>query len=140
MRIAGKVFKDGAFWLVEIPMLGGLVSQGKTRKEAYENAEDYLQCLSLKESFKVSLLKGKEGSFELKTNNVMETLALVLKALRHEQNLTLSDVSKKMGQSSNTSYARVEKGNSCPTVDKFNEYFAAVTEEGIDFVLTKSQF
>ena len=33
MRFSGKIFKDGKFWLVEIPILD-LMTQGKTKKEA----------------------------------------------------------------------------------------------------------
>ena len=34
MRFYGKVYKDGKFWLAEMPLLDTM-TQGHTRKEAY---------------------------------------------------------------------------------------------------------
>ncbi len=38
MRFSGKIYKDGKFWLAEIPILD-LMAQGHTKKEAYEMYE-----------------------------------------------------------------------------------------------------
>ncbi len=39
MEMEGKIWKDGKFWLVEVPALDAM-TQGKTRKEALEMVED----------------------------------------------------------------------------------------------------
>jgi len=44
MRFSGSIYKDGKFWLAEIPILD-LMTQGKTKKEAYEMLSDMLESL-----------------------------------------------------------------------------------------------
>jgi len=44
MRFSGKIYKDGKFWLAEIPILD-LMTQGRTKKEAYEMVADMLEYL-----------------------------------------------------------------------------------------------
>lgn len=39
MEIQGKVWKDGKFWLIEVPTLDAM-TQGRTRKEALFMIED----------------------------------------------------------------------------------------------------
>ena len=64
MRFSGSIYKDGKFWLAEIPILD-LMTQGKTKKEAYEMVADMLESLVNKEDFKVKVYKGKKDSFEV---------------------------------------------------------------------------
>lgn len=42
MRFHGSVYKDGKFWLAEIPILDTM-TQGYTRKEALVMVEDLLE-------------------------------------------------------------------------------------------------
>ena len=42
MRFCGKVYKDGKFWLAEIPILDAM-TQGHPRKEAYGMVKDLLE-------------------------------------------------------------------------------------------------
>ena len=44
MRFCGKVYKDGKFWLTEVPILDAM-TQGHTRKEALAMIEDLLESL-----------------------------------------------------------------------------------------------
>jgi len=44
MRFSGKIYKDGKFWLAEILILD-LMTQGSTKKEAYEMVADMLESL-----------------------------------------------------------------------------------------------
>jgi len=39
MELEGKVWKDGKFWLIEVPILD-VLTQGKTKTEALEMIED----------------------------------------------------------------------------------------------------
>jgi len=45
VRFQGKVYKDGKFWLAEIPILDAM-TQGYTRKEAYIMVKDLLETLA----------------------------------------------------------------------------------------------
>jgi len=54
MRFFGKVYKDGKFWLAEIPILDAM-TQGHTRKEAFEMVADMLETMVNKEGFKIQI-------------------------------------------------------------------------------------
>jgi predicted RNase H-like HicB family nuclease len=58
MRYQGRVYKDGTFWLAEIPVLD-LMTQGKTRKEAYAMAVDMVETMVDRPGFQVTLYPGK---------------------------------------------------------------------------------
>ena len=64
MRFSGKIYKDGKFWLAEIPILD-LMTQGRTKKEAYEMVADMLESLVNKDGFKIEVYKGEKDSFEV---------------------------------------------------------------------------
>jgi predicted RNase H-like HicB family nuclease len=44
MRFEGKVFRDGRFWLAEIPLLEAM-TQGRTRAEALVMIADWLETM-----------------------------------------------------------------------------------------------
>lgn len=44
MRFPGKIYKDGKFWLAEIPILEAM-TQGHTRKEALEMVADMVETM-----------------------------------------------------------------------------------------------
>jgi predicted RNase H-like HicB family nuclease len=52
MKLTGKLFKDGKFWLIEVPILD-VMTQGHTRKEAFEMIADAIETLVDKENFKI---------------------------------------------------------------------------------------
>ena len=45
MRLHGRVYKDGKFWLAEVPLLDAM-TQGHTRKEALAMVADLLETLA----------------------------------------------------------------------------------------------
>ena len=50
MRFQGKVYKDGKFWLAEIPMLDAM-TQGYTKKEACVMVKDLIERWSIVQNF-----------------------------------------------------------------------------------------
>ena len=54
MRFSGKIYKDGRFWLAEIPILD-VMTQGHTRKGALEMAADMVETMANKEGFRVEV-------------------------------------------------------------------------------------
>ena len=109
MRFTGRVFKAGRYWAIEVPILG-VVTQGRTRKEAFEVIADAIEALT----------------------------ALLLRRLRVKHSLTLSDVTRRMGARSLTSYARYEDGRSVPSIARLSQLLGAVSQGG-EFVLTESR-
>jgi len=52
MRFPGKIYKDGKFWLAEIPILEAM-TQGHTRKKALEMVADMVETMVNKKGFKL---------------------------------------------------------------------------------------
>ena len=137
MRFAGRVFKSGRFWAIEVPMLT-VFSQGRTKKEAFEMISDAIEMLVNKPGFEIHLFPGKGEYFEIGSSDESALTAFLLKRERAKSGLTLAEVARKLGSKSLNAYARYEQGRTVPTVPKLNELLAAVAS-GKNFVLTESQ-
>jgi len=64
MRFGGRIFKVDRYWAVEVPVFG-VVTQGRTKKEAYEMIADAVESLVNKEGFKVEVYPGEGEYFEV---------------------------------------------------------------------------
>ena len=137
MRFEGRVFKSGRYWAVEVPILG-VVTQGRTKKEALEMISDAIESLVNEPNFKVKVFPGRGGYFEVGANDEAKLTALLLRRARTRAGLTLSEVAHRLGSASLNSYARYEQGRSVPTVAKLSELLSAL-ETDKDFVLTESR-
>ena len=137
MRLAGRVFRSGKYWAIEVPILG-IVTQGRTKKDAYDMVADAIESLASKKDFKVNVFPGKESYFELASENVAALTAFLLRRQRIKHGLTLVEVSKRLGAKSHNTYARYEQGRAVPTIEKFNLLLSALSEDN-DFVLSESQ-
>ncbi len=137
MRVAGRVFKVGRYWAVEVPMLG-VVTQGRTRKEAFEMIADAIETLWDKRAFRVEVFPGDGEHFEIGSRHAAALTALLLRRLRLKQGLTLSDVAARLGAKSLNSYARYEQGRAVPSIERLDQLLAAVSDGG-ELVLAQSQ-
>lgn len=136
MRFSGSIYKDGKFWLAEIPILD-LMTQGKTKKETFEMVADMLESLVNKDKFKVKVYKGKKDSFEVGSSEPKHMVSLLLQRKRELSGLSLAQVASKLGMKSRNTYARYEQGRSVPSVEKLNELLNAVCPQK-DIVITES--
>ncbi|MCJ7680368.1 MAG: helix-turn-helix transcriptional regulator [Candidatus Aminicenantes bacterium] len=136
MRFSGLVFKVGKHWAIEVPILG-MVTQGKTKKDAHKMIADAVETLANKDGFKVEVFPGKGDYFEIGSSDVATLIAFLLKRQRLKQGLTLAEVAKRMGAKSHNAFARYEQGRSVPTMDKFVQLLAALSPD-TDFVLMES--
>jgi len=137
MRLAGRVFKGGKFWVIEVPILG-VVTQGYTKKEAYEMIADAIESLVNRKGFKVEVFPGKGDYFEVGSPDLSTLTAFLLRRQRMKQGLTLVEVAKRLGAKSHNTYARYEQGKSIPTIEKFSKLLSALSPDN-DFVLVESQ-
>jgi predicted RNase H-like HicB family nuclease/DNA-binding XRE family transcriptional regulator len=137
MRLAGCVFKVGKFWIIEVPILS-VVTQGYTKKEAFEMIADAIESLVNKKGFKVEVFPGKGGYFELGSPDLSTLTAFLLRRQRMKQGLTLVEVAKRLGAKSHNTYARYEQGKSIPSIEKFSKLLSALSPDN-DFVLVESQ-
>jgi DNA-binding XRE family transcriptional regulator len=136
MRFSGSIFKDGRYWLAEIPILD-LMTQGRTKKETYHMVADMLESMVNKEDFKITVFKGKKDSFEVGSSESKHMVSLLLQRKRQMSGLSLAQVASRLGARSRNSYARYEQGKSVPSVEKLNELLHAVSPQ-TDLVITES--
>ncbi len=136
MRFSGRIYKDGKFWLVEIPILD-LMTQGRTKKEAYLMIADMLETMVNKEGLKIDVFKGKKDSFEVGSIESKHLVSLLLQRKRELSGLSLSQVANRLGMSSRNSYARYELGKSVPSIEKLNDLLHAVCPNS-DIVIGES--
>jgi predicted RNase H-like HicB family nuclease len=137
MRLAGRVFKSGKYWAIEVPILG-VVTQGRTKKDAFDMISDAIESLVNKKGFKIDVFPGKNSYFEVGSVEVPVLIAFLLRRQRIKHGLTLLEVANRLGAKSHNSYARYEQGKSIPTIEKFNQLLSAISPDK-DFVLQKSQ-
>ncbi len=125
MMVEGRIWKDEKFWLAEIPLLDYL-TQGRTKKEAFEMAKDIVVTGIDKKGFEVSLIKGKENTFFLTSNDTNALLAHMLKRQRQKHGLTVREVSARLQSLSPNAFGVYEQGKSAPTINKLEELFHAI--------------
>jgi DNA-binding XRE family transcriptional regulator len=136
MRFAGRVFKVGKHWAVEVPILE-VVSQGRSRKDALEMAADAVESLANRPGFKIDVYPGAGEYFEVGSEDPGTLTALLLRRARQRAGLSLAEVADRLGVASINAYARYEQGRSIPTVQKLSQLFAAVSPRR-DFVVVES--
>jgi len=137
MRFAGKVFKSERYWAIEVPILS-VVTQGHTKKEAFEMIADAIEILVNKPGFEVRVFPGKSEYFEIGASDEATLTAFLLRRKRGKSGLTLAEVARRLGSTSLNAYARYEQGRSVPTVPKLSELLSALASRK-DFVLTESR-
>ena len=128
MRFTGRIYKDGKFWLAEIPILD-LMTQGRTKKEAYLMVADMIETMVNRDGFRVTVHKGAKDTFEVGASEPKPMIGLLLKRKREISGLSLAQVAKRMGMSSRNAYARYEQGKAMPTIEKLNQLFYAVSPD-----------
>jgi len=136
MRFEGKVVRDGKFWLAEIPLLDAL-TQGRTRKEALQMAADLLETMVNRDDFKAEVYPRGRDEFEISGSDAAAMTALLLRRRREANGASLRDVASRLGATSRNAYARYERGDAVPTVDKLDELLKA-TSPGEDFVIRRA--
>lgn len=136
MRFSGKIYKDGKFWLAEIPILD-LMTQGHTKGEAYEMVVDMLESLINNKNFKAEVFKKSKDTFEISSSEPKYMISLLLQRKREISGLSLAQVADRLGASSRNTYARYEQGKSVPTVEKLNDLLHAVSPQS-DIVIEES--
>jgi len=137
MRFAGRVFKCGFHWAVEVPILD-VVTQGRSRRDAPEMIADAIESLVRRDGFVIKVFPGAGEEFEIGATDEAALTALLLRRARARSGLSLAEVAARLGAKSINGYARYEQGRSIPSVRKLSQLYAAVGRTG-DFVLIESR-
>jgi predicted RNase H-like HicB family nuclease len=135
MRFEGKLSRDGKWWLAEIPLLNAM-TQGRTRKEALAMIGDWLEAMVGRDGFEATVFPRGKSEFEVAGSDAAAMTALLLRRRRQESGQSLSEVASRLGASSRNSYARYERGDAVPTVEKLDALMKA-TSRG-DFVIREA--
>ena len=125
MRFPGRIKKDGRLWLIEVPALDA-VTQGRTRREAFEMIQDLIETMAGARGFRATVYPTGGQTFEVGANQLGVLLALLLRRQRERQGLTLAEAAERLGQRSRNAYARYEQGKAMPTVEKLEELLQAI--------------
>jgi predicted RNase H-like HicB family nuclease len=133
MRFEGRVTRDGRWWLAEVPLLEAM-TQGRTRKEALEMIGDWLETMVGREGFQATVYPLGPAGFEIAGNDAAAMTALLLRRRREASGTSLRDMATRLGSSSRNAYARYERGDAVPTVEKLDALLKA-TSPGGDFVI-----
>ncbi len=130
MEFEGNIWKEGKFWLAEIPFLNAM-TQGHSKKEALDMAIDMVFELldayfGSHKSIGISLHQENKKSDKFYISGVNEhdvslLLSLSLRRLREETGLTVRDVCKKLHFQSTRSYSKYEQGKTMPSVYTYDK-------------------
>ena len=137
MRFQGKIYRNGKFWLAEIPILDAM-TQGYTREEAYRMVKDLLETLVNRPDFSVEIHRANHGNFEVSASDMRAMISLMLRRQREKSGLSRSEVAQRLGVKSRNAYARYEQGMTAPTLEKLDQLLKAVSPDR-DFVLHQTQ-
>ena len=136
MRFEGRLTRDGRWWLAEIPLLEAM-TQGRTRAEALEMIGDWLETMIDRKAFRAEVFSTGKDTFEVSGSDAAAMTALLLRRRREASGSSLRDVASRLGAASRNAYARYERGDAVPTLDKLDELLKATSPEG-DFVIRES--
>ncbi len=128
MKLPGKCWKDGKFWLIEVPALD-LMTQGETKREALLMIKDAIQSLINKDNVDVQVEPLKDGEFIVGCSEPKFLISLMLKRQRSVQNLTIQEVVDGLGMSSKNAYAQYEQGKHEPTMSKISQFLNVINPE-----------
>lgn len=136
MRFEGKLTRDGRFWLAEIPLLDAM-TQGRSRREALEMIADWMETMVNRKDFRAEVHPRNRTEFEVSGSNAAAMTALLLRRRREASGASLREVASRLGATSRNAYARYERGDAVPTVDKLDELLKAASP-GDDFVIREA--
>jgi len=131
MEMEGKIWKDGKFWLVEIPALDAM-TQGKTRKEALAMVEDLVFEMTrsyfedeVGKDFSITVIDYKKDVIGVIASDNRLFLALSLRRQREKSGSTVREASERLGSKSPNAYAQYERGKTSISVDKYEALLTA---------------
>jgi DNA-binding XRE family transcriptional regulator len=128
MRFQGKLSREGKWWLAEVPVFDAM-TQGRTRKEAFEMIADWFESIVNQRGFGVQVHAAGRDVFEISSEDSRTMISLLLQRQRQKSGLTLAQAAKRLGAKSRNAYARYEQGVSVPTVEKLDELLRAIAPD-----------
>ena len=128
MRLEGKLWKDGKFWLIEVPALNAM-TQGRTKGEATTMIKDLVETMVDSPGFKAEVHRYPRDRIEVGANDIRLLVALLLRRQREKSGITLAEAARRLHQKSRNAYARYEQGRAVPTIEKLEELLKAIAPD-----------
>jgi len=129
MTFEGRVWKDGKHWLIEAPELDAM-TQGHSRKDAHAMMKDLVETMADRPGFEATVEPIGDDRVEIGANDIRVLLALFLRRQRERHGVSLAQAADRLAQRSRNAYARYERGEAVPSVEKLEELLRAVAPEG----------
>lgn len=98
---------------------------------------DWLETMIDRKGFRAEVFSTGKESFEVSGSDAAAMTALLLRRRREASGSSLRDVASRLGAASRDAYARYERGDAVPTLDKLDKLLKAASPEG-DFVIRES--
>lgn len=130
MKILGRYYRSGNFWIVELPSIH-YMGQGRSRKESLLMAKEGIEALVNLPDFNCEVMDFGDGDFALSTCNVKILAAFILRRIRESQGFSIRDVAKILKMKSHTEYARHESGQVAMTMETFNRYIEVISSKEV---------
>jgi len=98
---------------------------------------DWLETMVDRKGFQATVYSRGSAEFEVAGSDAAAMTALLLRRRREASGTSLRDLASRLGSSSRNAYARYERGDAVPTVEKLDALLKA-TSPGGDFVIRES--
>jgi predicted transcriptional regulator len=89
--------------------------------------QDWFETIVNKRGFAVSIHMAKSGEFEVDSDDVRSMISLLLERRRQQSGLSLAQAADRLRVKSRNAYARYERGESVPTLEKLDRLLKAVS-------------
>ena len=128
MELEGRIWKEGKYWIVEVPSLD-VSTQGKIKKEALVMIKDAV--LELVYSYYKKKCNIKINEYKNKVIGIVASdkkllLSLSLRRQREKESLTIREVSKRLGSKSPNAYYQYERGQINLSLDQYEKIIKAI--------------
>ena len=130
MRFQGTVYRDSGVWLAEVPVFDAM-TQGRTKADALTMIRNWFETIVGEKGFRVDIHPGKAGDFEVSSPDLRRMIGLLLERRRQQSGLSLRQAAERLGAKSPNAYARYERGDALPTIEKLDELLRAVGERDV---------
>jgi len=127
MRIEGKVWKDGKFWVVALPVLE-FSTQALKASDVEVMMVDAVRSAMEEPRLRVKFMKNDQDSWSLEFADAKDFVTFFLKQLRLQQGLSVEEVSRKLGYKSRASYFQYEAGRREPSIGQFETIVKAMSQ------------
>jgi len=128
MMLHGRIFKDGPGWAAHCDALGAF-TQGRTRKDAISMLAELVELKVGQKGFlaKVDEIGGEDVL--ITGSNPAQLFGGLLRYQRQRRGVSIAEAADRVGVSSRSIYARMERGEHSPRLDTMQAAIAAIAPD-----------